>query len=113
MHARSPLPTNLNLPAWERELLGEGGDAELYDFIRYGFPLGYARPISDCRDVDNHKSALQFPDKIESFIDNEIRLSGIIGPMSSPPFNEWAHVSPLMSREKKGSDARRVIVDMT
>lgn len=33
--------------------------------------------------------------------------------MPDLPFKQWTHVSPLMSRAKKGSDTRRVITDMT
>lgn len=113
MQAKCELPTNLNIPAWERELAGEGRDPELLQFIKFGFPLGYAGPVSDCQNQPNHKSATEFPDKIGSFIDKEVRLGGIVGPMASPPFVQWSHISPLMSREKKGSEDRRVIVDMT
>lgn len=45
IHARRPLPTNLNVSVWERELVHEGRDPELYSFIKFGFPLGYAGPI--------------------------------------------------------------------
>lgn len=101
-------------------LSGKGSLYTRAETLNYIVSLNLAFPsatlglfISDCRNVDNHKSALQFPDKIDSFIKKEVELGGIVGPMSSPPFNEWAHVSPLMSREKKGTDARRIIVDMT
>lgn len=90
IQARQPLPTNLNIPAWEKELSGDGIDAQLLDFIKYGFPLGYCGPISDCQHFPNHKSANDFPDQIQTFIDKEIRLGGIVGPMSTPLFIEWS-----------------------
>lgn len=36
LDARIQFPTNLNMEAWERELSGPGGNAQLLDFIRYG-----------------------------------------------------------------------------
>lgn len=102
MQARRHLPTNLKIDVWERELRHEGGDLELLEFIKFGFPLGYAGPISNCKDQKNHKSAIDFPNQVKSFIDKEVLLGGVV-----------AHTSPLMSREKKDSDSRRIIVDMT
>lgn len=111
--AKHPLPSGLNLPIWERELSKHGADYELLSFIKYGFPLGYVGPISNTKDTPNHKSALSFYDDVNKFITKEIQLGGIVGPMPHPPFKEWVHTSPLMTREKKDSSSRRVIIDMT
>lgn len=111
--ARQALPSELNLKNWERYLDNSDDERELLSFIKYGFPLGYMGPPSDTKGIDNHKSANQFPAQVSDFIDKELKMGGIIGPLSQPPFKEWCHVSPLMSREKRGSDDRRVIIDMT
>ena len=42
--ARKPLPTELNLEAWEF-YLGDH-DPQLLDFVKYGFPMGYIGPTS-------------------------------------------------------------------
>ena len=83
------------------------------DFLRFGFPLGYVGPISDTEGVDNHPSALQYPEQIDQFIEKEIKLGGVVVPFTAPPFHPWVHQSPLMSRPKAEEGARRVITDMT
>ena len=36
-----------------------------------------------------------------------------MGPFSNPPFREWSHVAPLMTRPKRDTQDRRVISDLT
>ena len=111
LSARHILPTNLNLPAWEKYLLGV--DDKLLDFVKYGFPMGYVGPISDTTYVPNHPSANEFPTQLDDFIRKELDLGGLVGPLVAPPFVQWAHVSPLMSRPKADPTQRRIITDLT
>lgn len=76
LQARQLLPTNLNLDMWMKELSLPGEDHQLLQFIRYGFPLGYAGPTSNSSGVDNHRSANDFPQQVSKFIDTEISLGG-------------------------------------
>lgn len=108
-----PLPTNLNISVWERNLSNCANDIELLKMIKYGFPLGYMGPPSHVTGIPNHPSATNFPEHVGSFISKELQLGGIVGPMEEPPFKEWTHMSPLMTRPKKGSSSRRIIIDMT
>ena len=62
---------------------------------------------------DNHPSATQYPAQVDSFIKDEIRLGGIVGPMQAPPFVEWCHLSPIMTRPKADPEKRRIITDLT
>lgn len=111
--ARIQLPTELNLSAWEMNWTNTDEDLELMQYIRCGFPLGYMGPTSDSRGIPNHTSAVNYPSQVSKFVKKEIDLGGVVGPMQAPPFKEWCHISPLMSREKKGSSDRRIIIDMT
>lgn len=111
--AQVPLPTNLNVPVWEASLTQSADDRELLDMIKYGFPLGNMGPPSHVTGVPNHPSATNFAQHIDAFISKELDLRGIIGPMKEPPFIEWAHMSPVMSRPKRGSSSRLIIIDMT
>lgn len=113
LSAKVPLPSGLNLNNWDKYLDASPDERELFSFIKYGFPLGYMGPTSDTKRISNHKSAQDFPKQIDRFVDKELRMGGVIGPMEAPPFMEWCHVSPLMSREKRGTDDRHVIIDMT
>lgn len=113
LKARLQVPSNLNIAEWERQLSSTPDDQELLSFLKFGFPLGYMGPISESKDTPNHASAISYPQQVDRFIQKELSIGGIIGPLKNPPFNEWAHVSPLMTREKKGTDDRRVIIDMS
>lgn len=48
-----------------------------------------------------------------NFVDKELSIGALAGPFSQPPFAPWTRVSPLMTRPKKGTSERRVIVDLT
>ena len=111
MESRLELPTKLNLEAWSRYLAGR--DDQLLDFIRFGFPMGYMGPASNTMNIANHPSAVQFPTHVDAFVAKEIALGGLIGPLTRPPFQGWAHVSPIMTRPKSSPDDRRVITDLT
>lgn len=86
MAARRPLPTRLNLLAWKENLCDSRDDQELLDFLTYGFPLGYLGPVSANDDVKNHPSATSYSDNIDAFLQKELDLGGIIGPMSDSVF---------------------------
>ena len=113
MSARVPLPSKLNLAAWEFYLGALGDRERVMDFVKFGFPTGYIGPTSHTVDVPNHPSAEDFPTHIDDFVTKELELKGLVGPFSQPPFRQWCHVSPLMSREKGDTGKRRVITDMT
>ena len=61
--------------------------------------------------VLNHKSAQEFPEAIEEYIENELECWAILDPFASLPV-VGCHVSPLMTRPKDG-DKRGVIVDLS
>ena len=111
--ARCTLPSQLNIPKWEEYSTEMGEYADVIDFVKYGFPLGYLGPVSDTRDTPNHPSAEDFPEQIDRFIDKEQKMGGLIGLFEQPPFTKWCHVAPLMSRPKKETEERRVISDLT
>lgn len=111
--AMQRVPSNLNIDSWDKYLDNSPDERELFSFIKYGFPLGYMGPHSNTKGVDNHKSATEYPAQLDKFVAKELSLGGVIGPLTKPPFIEWCHVSPLMSREKRGTQDRRVIIDMT
>jgi hypothetical protein len=46
-------------------------------------------------------------------LDHEVAQEAMLGPFSKPPFWPWSHLNPLMSRPKKGSTSRRVILDLS
>ena len=113
MSARIPLPSGLNIERWVHYANRESDEAQLVDFLRYGFPLGYMGPPSDTTDIPNHSSANDYPSQVGSFISTERQHGALVGPFLAVPFTPWAHISPLMSRPKSDSSKRRIISDLT
>ena len=113
MGARIPVPSSLNIEAWRAYTTDSNDDHELIDFLQYGFPIGYLGPVSNTSDIDNHASAVQFPDHVHNFVQEEIDEGAFLGPCTAPPFREWSHTSPIMTRPKADPCKRRVITDLT
>ena len=60
----------------------------------------------------NHASARQFEGDIEFYIATELVHHALAGPFREPPV-PYLHTSPLMTRPKKDSPHRRVIMDLS
>ena len=108
---RIPVVSQLHVDKWEAEL-NDYWDSQLIHLIKYGFPLDFNRSCTLVSDHVNHKSALQHPSDIDTYLSEEISHKAIIGPYAVNPI-QGCHVSPFMSREKSGSTNRRVIIDLS
>jgi hypothetical protein len=112
LSARVPLPHQLNIARW-REYLHGHTDVALVDFLEYGFPIGF-NPSHPLESTDrNHASALLHPLHVQTYLDKEIDSQAMLGPFDAPPFWPWCHLNPIMTRPKKDSQDRRVILDMS
>ena len=115
MVAKIPIPSALNIPAWE-QLIQETGyqDNLIAGFLKYGFPINYQGhfPAQD-GNHRNHTSATQYPEAIRSFLNTELEMEAIIGPFKTPCFAPPPQCSPLMTRPKSDSTERRVIMDLS
>ena len=112
MGARIRIPSQINWDAWDALLYGYH-DAEVADFLRFGWPGGYTAPTPPTPSDRNHPSAVMFPDQVQKFLDKEVDMGAMLGPFPSPPFYPWSQVSPLMSVEKKDTTSRRIIIDLS
>lgn len=108
--ARIPLKNALNIQVW-RNYLVHYHDKILCEFLEFGWPLGYNLNHPPTSTNDNHPSAIMHPKAIDDFINTESSYQAIEGPFTAPPFEPWFQVSPLMTKAKKGSQERRIIVD--
>ena len=108
------IPTSLNLP-WLHERLKDFEDKQVFEFFKYGWPVGAIGLISQSQECfpRNHNSALDHPGDIDKFIRKGLDSHSIIGPFDSNPFNCPIGVSPLGTVEKSDSVDRRVILDMS
>lgn len=81
--------------------------------LAYGWPLGFYAKNMPVSVAKNHPSALAYPVHIDQYLATEMQFKAIEGPMDTPPFHPWMRISPLMTRPKKESEKRRVIVDLS
>ena len=115
LEARQPLPGHtLNISAWRSYVQKTGyRDNTLCDHIEFGFPFGFTSSSPPVATTQNHKSATDFPTHVKDYIDKELARSSMIGPFTVPLFHDWFQTSPLLTREKKDSDQRRVIMNLS
>ena len=107
---RIPVISQLNITAW-RKHLNTSWDQQIVDLLEFGFPLDFDRNIQLQSTELNHKSAIQFKDQVEKYIQEELSFKAICGPFENKPIN--CHISPMMTREKQDSDNRRTIIDLS
>ena len=85
-------------------------DKQLLDFLKFGWPVGFEGDRLPTLGLDNHSSSKNFEKDIEKYLQKELSLGALKGPFNAPPF-EWTRTNPLMTRPKKDSLDRRVILD--
>ena len=109
--ARIKVRSGLNVKQF-RHLLQNYNFSRVIDYVEFGFPLAldYTN-FTYIEDTANHKSAIQYPKAVTSYLETEISHRAIVGPFESAPF-EHLHVSPMMTRPKPDGN-RRIIVDLS
>ena len=109
--ARIPLVSDLVIKAWEYHL-SDYPDKILINYLKFGFPLS----INDHSklantNINNHASAMHFPNAIAEYIAKEKACGAMLGPVdmvNSPHY----HCSPILTRPKDDIK-RRVIVNLS
>ena len=109
--ARVPVPSGLCIQAWRKYLEGYH-DTTLPDFLEFGWPVNCDLTAMITPTYRNHPSALRFQEDIDFYIATEVSFGALGGPYDRPPFT-YLHTSPLMTRPKKDSVHRRVIMDLS
>ena len=112
VQAKIEVPSALNISECESNLV-DYEDKNLVQFLKYGFPLGYASSNLPVSKPKNHSGALEFPVVIDEYLESEIGCKNVLGPFQSNPLSETVFVSPLNSVEKKDSRDRRIIADFS
>lgn len=110
---RLPVPSQLNISAWQAAATGHHDDSYVLDGVRFGFPLHYAGPPLRRPNRDSHPSAEHYLDHIQRYVDVETANHAMLGPYDTSPFVGWTNISPLMTRPKSDSSKRRIIVDLS
>lgn len=112
MGAKAPIPSGLNIPAW-RESLSAYDDNKICDYLEFGWPINYSANFLPHPTPDNHLSAMQYSAHVQEFLDFECGLGAMLGPFTHPPYTPWFQTSPIMTRPKKDTLKRRVIIDLS
>ena len=109
--ARIPIPSGLNIKAWKKYLV-DYTDREILHYLEFGWPSNFNHMASLQSTFVNHKSGVEFSRDIDTYIDVEIKKRALLGPFRANPICPM-HISPLMTRPKKDSATRRVVVDLS
>lgn len=84
--------------AW-RSYLRDYEDYAVYDFLEFGWPVGfdYSSSFPKTPDFCHHKGVIDFPDAVDSYLLSETVRNAVTGPFSHNPFPCPVAVSPLNS----------------
>ena len=104
------LPSKFDFGFIECELQGYS-DYKVVDLLKFGFPVDCTVCENNPGIPKNHKGATDFQQEVQALLEREVRLGGILGPFTSPPFSE-PRFSPLNSVPKRDTSERRLILDL-
>ena len=111
--AKIPIETHWNIELLEA-LLTDYHDKDLIEWMRYGWPVGRLPTLPDPQiTFKNHKSATDYPEALDKYIQKEDSYNAIIGALDSIPFTSHLGISPLSTTPKKESEDRRIILDLS
>ena len=111
LSCRVPIESRFNIDYIEAHMQGYH-DTQILDFLKFGWPIDH-----DGREVNsipprNHDSATRYGNEVHDYLRKELAYGATIGPFARSPFQEPG-LSPLSTRPKRGSEERRIIVDMS
>ncbi|MCP3887296.1 MAG: hypothetical protein GY702_00265, partial [Desulfobulbaceae bacterium] len=109
--AKAEVEHKFNIDNWNRyvEVIN---DTSVLKYLKYGFPVDYRANAPPLGSDKNHKSAEDFPEDVDAYVLTELEEGALLGPFIRPPFQHTV-TSPLMTRDKRGSTKRRVILDLS
>ena len=109
--ASIPVPSGLLIPSWRR-FLDDYHDDRLVDYLEFGWPINFAEGTVLQSTLDNHPSATQHSEHLDYYVQTELGHGALLSQFEKPPM-ALIHISPLLTRDKKDSDHRRVIMDLS
>ena len=112
LEAKIPVPSELNIRQW-RLLLRDFKDSQLVEFLEYGWPLDFTAQKPPIPTFKNHETNSEYFEHIRSFLRTELEHGAMLGPFPTRPFHPWMQISPLLTRPKKDSEKRRIVVNLS
>lgn len=110
--ARIQVQSDIDCDEWDHRL-HQYHDKVVCKFLRYGWPLGYSLQTPPVSVEENHSSAVNNMEHVRKYIEKELKCKAILGPFESEPFEPWSRISPIMTRPKRDSEERRIILDLS
>ena len=104
--------SNLNIEIWKKNLK-DYYDRDICQYLLYGRPANFTGTRPPEPTYKNHASATLHASQLDKFIKKEVSLGAMIGPLDKAPLAPWTQTSPIMTRPKKDSENRRVIVGLS
>ena len=109
---RIPLESKWNVSYLEKELV-DYEDKEVAQLCKFGWPINISSAEFKGRGPPrNWRSATDFPDEMDRYIQREVQLGTLLGPFRANPFTSPIVISPLSTTEKRDSTERRIIMDL-
>ena len=107
-----PVPCFWNLNRL-KDLLVDYHDKIVVEFLKYGWPVNHDGRKYNSKKIENWKGAITNKKQVQKYLENELKFKSVIGPFDSNPFCQEAGISPLNTRDKKDSEDKRVILDLS
>ena len=112
LKVRWPVPSALKISNW-RTALKDYMDVTLVDFLAFGWPIDYTADGPPTPTYVNHARKQEDIIHIEKYIETELKHNALLGPFLEPPFQPWNQISPMMIRDKRDSEDKRIVVDLS
>ena len=109
--ARIRVPSGLRMRKW-RHYLADYHDPNLVEYLEYGWPVNFREGAVLQSTLENHPSATNYNEHVDHYVRVELEHGALAGPFRAP-FGALVHLSPLMTRPKRDSEHRRVIMDLS
>lgn len=110
---RIPLNSRWNVKILEKELMNYH-DKQIVDLCRFGWPINVCdENFANRGKPKNWRSATDFSEQMDKYIERELDEGTLMGPFESSPFKSTAIFSPLSTTPKRDSEERRVIMDLS
>ena len=109
---RQPVKSNWIVQLMD-SLLSEYHEREIIEWLTYGFPVSWEGDEYPVPAETNHLGATRYSEHIDEYLKTKIEIRATIGPFTILLFFRRIGISPLLSRPKRGSDSRRVILDIS
>lgn len=110
--AQIPVKTLLNIDKWYA-YLKVYNDYDVAKFLKFGWPINYASNEMPHASNTNHNSAITYAKHVDHFLTTELGYGAIAGPFTVNPLPRDLITSPLQTVPKRGSDKRRVVMDLS